>query len=150
MIVKLSKGETTTMKMTTYVNFPGKCAEAFRFYEQHLGGTISMMMTHGQAPDQSRVNPDWKDAVLHARVSIGGTELLGADIPNAQPMRSAYLSVAAESDAEAERIFSALSGGGEVFMPMQETFFATRFGQLRDRFGINWMIVCERPMPPRV
>ena len=82
------------MKMTTYVNFPGTCAEAFRFYEQHLGGKIGMMMTHAQAPDQSKVNPDWKDAVLHARLSVGGTELLGADIPKAQPMRSAYLSLA--------------------------------------------------------
>lgn len=137
------------MKMYTYVNFAGKCAEAFRFYEQHLGGTITMMMTHGQAPDQSNVKPDWKDAVLHARISIGGTELMGADIPNAQPMRSSYLSLNVESDAEAERIFSALSDGGEVFMPIQETFFATRFGQLRDRFGLNWMIIHERPMPPR-
>jgi PhnB protein len=85
--------------------------------------------------------------VLHARISIGDTELMGADIPNAQPMRSAYLSLSVQSDAEAERIFSALSDGGEVFMPMQETFFATRFAQLRDRFGINWMIIHERPMP---
>jgi len=137
------------MKLHTYVNFAGKCAEAFRFYEKHLGGKIGMMMTHEQAPDQSAVKPEWKDAVLHARISLGGTELMGADIPNAQPMRSAYLSLGVDSDAEAERIFSALSAGGEVFMPMQETFFATRFGQLRDRFGINWMIIHERPMPPR-
>jgi PhnB protein len=71
---------------------------------------------------------------------------MGADIPRAQPMRSAYLSLGVDSDVEAERIFSALSEGGEVFMPLQETFFATRFGQLRDRFGINWMIIHERPM----
>jgi PhnB protein len=136
-----------TMKMNTYVNFAGKCAEAFRFYESHLGGTIGMMMTHGQAPDQSRSNPAWKDAVLHARIFIGGTELQGADIPNAQPMRSAYLSLSVDTDSDAERIFTALSDGGEVFMPMQETFFATRFGQLRDRFAINWVIVHERTMP---
>jgi PhnB protein len=64
-------------------------------------------------------------------------------------MRSAYLSLNVDSDAEAERIFAALSGGGEVFIPMQETFFASRFAQTRDRFGINWMIMHERPMPPR-
>jgi PhnB protein len=133
--------------MQTYVNFAGSCAEAFRFYEQHLGGTISTMMKHGEAPDQSRVRPELKDAVLHARISIGGTQLLGADIPNAEPMRSAYLSLGVDSDAEAERIFSALSDGGQIFMPMQETFFASRFGQLRDRFGINWMILHERPAP---
>jgi PhnB protein len=138
----------TAMKMHTYVNFAGKCAEAFRFYEKHLGGKVGMLMTHGQAPDQSKVSPEMKDTVLHARLSIGGTELMAADIPSAQPMRSAYLSLGVDSDAEAERIFSALSEGGEVFMPMQETFFATRFGQLRDRFGINWMILHERPMNP--
>ena len=137
------------MKMNTYVNFAGKCAEAFRFYEKQLGGKIVMMMTHGEAPDQSRVNPALKDTVLHARISVGGTELMGADIPNAEPMRSAYLSLIVESDAEAERIYSALSDGGQVFMAMQETFFATRFGQLRDRYGINWMILRERPMPSR-
>jgi PhnB protein len=135
------------MRMNTYVNFAGTCAEAFRFYEKHLGGKIDMMMTHGQVPDQSRVRPEWKDAILHARVSLGGTELLGADIPSAEPMRSAYLSLSVDNDSEAERIFSALSDEGRVFMPMQETFFATRFGQLQDRFGINWMIIRERPMP---
>jgi PhnB protein len=137
------------MKMNTYVNFAGTCAEAFRFYAQHLGGTIRMLMTHGEAPDQSRVDPALRNAVLHARISIGDTELMGADIPTAQPMRSAYLSLLVDSDAEAERIFSALSDGGEVFIPMQETFFASRFAQARDRFGVNWMIIRERPTPPR-
>jgi len=134
------------MKLNTYVNFAGKCAEAFRYYEKHLGGTIGMMMTHGQAPDQTKVDPKMKDAVLHARITIGGVELMGADIPSAQPMRSAYLSLGVQSDAEAERLFAALSSGGEVFMKMEETFFATRFGQCRDRFGINWMVIHERPM----
>ena len=137
------------MKMNTYVNFAGTCMEAFRYYEKHLGGKIGMMMTHGQAPDQSRVNPEWKDAVLHARISLGGTELMAADIPNAQPMRSAYLTLGLDSDIEAERVFSALSDGGQVLMPMEETFFASRFGQVRDRFGINWMILHERPMAPQ-
>src|SRR5262245_205512 len=138
-----------SMKMHTYVNFAGKCAEAFRYYEEHVGGKISMLMTHGQAPEQVQVKHEWKVAVLHARSSVGGTELLGADSPSAQPMRSAYLSLNVDSGAEAERIFSALSDGGEVFMPMQETFFAARFAQLRDRFGINWMILHERQMPSR-
>jgi PhnB protein len=134
--------------MNTYVNFAGRCAEAFRFYEEHLGGHVGMMLTHGEAPSPRRTDPQWKDAVLHARVTIAGTELMGADIPSAEPMRSAYLSLRVESDAEAERIFSALSDGGRVFMPMQETFFATRFGQLQDRFGVNWMIMRERPQVP--
>lgn len=135
------------MKLHTYVNFAGKCAEAFRYYERHLGGQITMMMTHGQAPDQSKVNPESKDMVLHARMSLAGTDLLGADIPTAQPMRSAYLSLSVDTDSEAERIYAALADGGDVLMKMEETFFATRFGQVRDRFGLNWMILHERPMP---
>jgi PhnB protein len=99
------------MKMNTYVNFDGKCAEAFGCYEKHLGARVGMMMTHRQGPDQTRVNPDWKDAVLHARISIGGTELMAADIPNAEPMRSGYLTWGMDSDNEAERVFSALSDG---------------------------------------
>jgi PhnB protein len=134
------------MRLNTYVNFAGKCAEAFRYYETHLGGKIGMMMTHGQAPDQSQMKPEWKDLVLHASIAIGGTELLGADVPNAEPMRSAYLTLNVESDAEADRIFAALSDGGQALMALQETFFATRFGQARDRFGMNWMILHARPM----
>lgn len=133
------------MRMNTYVNFAGTCAEAFRYYDKHLGGRITMMMTHSQSPEPGRLPPEWKDAVLHAQIDIAGTILSGADIPTAQPMRSAYLTLHVDSEADAERIFSALGDGGEVFMPLQETFFASRFGQLRDRFGINWMLIRERP-----
>lgn len=135
------------MKVNTYVNVPGTCTEAFRYYEKHLGAKVGMMMTHELSPDQSLVKPDWKNAVLHARISIGDVELWAADIPNAEPMRSAYLTLRVKSDAEAERVFSALSDGGRVLMPMREEFFASRFSQVRDRFGINWMILHERPTP---
>ena len=135
------------MQMNTYVNFHGNCAEALRYYERHLGAKLGIMMTHAQSPDQSRISPEWRNAVLHARVVIGDQELMAADIPNAEPMRSAYLTLRMDTDAEAERVFSALSDGGRVLMPMEETFFAFRFGQVRDRFGINWMILHERPLP---
>ncbi len=135
------------MELNTYVNFAGNCAEAFRYYETHVGGKIVMMMTHGEAPVPTQVKPEWKDAVLHARLDLAGAKLMGADIPGCQPMRSAYISLEVDSDAEAERIWAALSEGGQALMPMQETFFATRFGQVRDRFGINWMILHERPAP---
>jgi PhnB protein len=135
------------MKLNTYVNFAGKCAEAFRYYEQHLGGRVSMMMTHDQAPDQTQVNPAWKAAVLHARIIIGDTELMAADIPGAEPLRSAYLTLSVDSDSEAERIYATLGEGGRVLMAMDATFFASRFAQVQDRFGINWMILHERPMP---
>ncbi len=131
------------MRMTTYVNFPGTCGEAFRYYEQHLGGTLGMMMTHADAPAPARgqLPAEWQKAVLHATITIAGVEVSGADIPNAQPMRSAYLTLHVDSDADAERVYAALADGGTVLMKMEQTFFASRFGQVRDRFGINWMIL---------
>jgi PhnB protein len=136
------------MKMNTYLNYGGNCAEAFRFYEQHLGGKISMMMTFGQSPDQSQVPANMKDGVLYAQMEIGETRVMASDVPpeRFQPMRSVYLCLSVDSDEEAERIYSVLTEGGQVFMPIQETFFATRYGQLRDRFGTSWMIIHERPM----
>jgi PhnB protein len=137
------------MTLHTYLNYGGNCEQAFRFYEQHLGGKITAMMTHGQQPDPSAVPPDQKNAILHARITIGGAEIMASDAPpeRFQPMRSVYLSLAVGSTEEAERIYSLLSDGGEIFMPMQETFFAFRFGMLRDKFGTSWMIIHERPMP---
>lgn len=135
------------MQLNSYVNFSGSCAEAFQFYETHLGGKIQMMMRHSESPNPAPIPDGWKDAVLHARITIGGALLMGADIPSAEPMRSAYLSLHVDSDVEAERIWAALKEGGQVFMPLEQTFFASRFGQLRDRFGINWMILHERPRP---
>jgi|SRR5579862_2048907 len=135
------------MQLYTYLNFGGNCADAFRFYEQHLGGTISMIMKHSESPNQAQVPAGWQDAVLHARMTIGGTELLAADVPpdRFQPMRSAYLTLLLSSTEEAERIYALLTDQGEIFMPMQETFFAFRFAMLRDRFGTLWMLLHERP-----
>lgn len=139
------------MQLRTYLNYGGNCAEAFRFYEQHLGGRITMMMRHGDAPGPQQVPDNWKQAILHARIEIGGTELLGADIPpdRFKPMRSAYLSLSLGSNEEAERVYALLREGGDVFMPMEETFFAFRFAMLRDRFGTSWMLLHERPAEPR-
>ncbi len=81
------------MKLLTYLNYGGNCEQAFRFYEQHLGGKVTMMMTHKQNPNPNPNWTNWENAILHARMSIGETELMGADIPGSQPMRSAYLSL---------------------------------------------------------
>jgi len=104
-----------------------------------------MLTTHGEVPDPSKVPPEWSNAVLHARIELGGTVVLAADIPpeRFQPIRSAYLSLLVDSVDEAERIYSLLSEGGQIFMPMQETFFARRFAMLRDRFGTSWMLLYE-------
>ena len=132
-----------SMKLDMYVNYPGNCEEAFRFYEQHLGGKITMMMTHQQQPDTANVPQDWKNAILHARIEFGDTVLMGADIPNAEPMRSAYLTLRVNSAEEAERLYALLSTGGQVFMKMEQTFFASRFAMLRDKFGTSWMLLHE-------
>ena len=105
-----------------------------------------MLTTHGEAPEAPPGPPQWKDAVLHARLELGGTTVLGADIPpdRFQPMRSAYLTLLLASDEEAERVYALLSEGGQIFMEMEETFFARRFAMLRDRFGTSWMLLHER------
>ena len=130
------------MKLYTYLNYGGNCEQAFRFYEEHLGGKILIKVTHGQGPDAANVPPDRKNAILHARIKIGESVLMAADVPpeRFQPMRSAYLSLLLDSTEEADRIYSLLSDGGEIFMPIQETFFAHRFAMLRDKFGTSWML----------
>ena len=135
------------MQLHTYLNYGGNCEEAFRFYERHLGGKITFLMRHGEQPGPGNVPPDWNGKILHVRMSLGGTQLLGADIPTFQPMRSAYLSLTVDSIDEAERINALLSDGGQVFMPMEETFFAHRFAMLRDRFGTSWMLLNPKPAP---
>jgi len=127
-----------------YVNYPGHCEEAFRFYEQQLGGRIVSIMKHGDLPPNPALPKNWKNAVLHARIEIGNIVLMGADIPGAEPMRSAYLTLRFTTDAEADRVYDVLREGGEVFMKMEETFYATRFAMLRDRFGTSWMLLCEK------
>lgn len=131
-------------KLYTYVNYPGTCEQAFRFYEQHLGGKITMMTTHQQQPDSDNVPQNWKNAILHARIEIGDTILIGADIPHAEPMRSVYLTLMVDSAKEAERLYAILSNEGQIFMSMEETFFASRFAMLRDKFGTSWMLLHER------
>ncbi len=135
------------MKLNAYLHYGGNCAEAFRFYEQHLGGKITMMLTFDQMPgDKSQLPPGSEKLVMHARITIAGTEVMASDNPNNyEPMRSAYLILSLESDAEAERIYALLSDGAEIFMKMEETFFATRFAMLRDRFGTSWMLIHQRP-----
>lgn len=131
-----------SMKLDIYINYPGHCEKAFRFYEQHLGGKIHMMMPHDQIPPH--LPKEWKNSILHAIIEIGGTIVRGADIPNAEPMRSAYLTLRLDTPEEAEHIYSILSGEGEIFMKMEKTFFANRFAMLRDKFGTSWMLLNEK------
>ena len=131
------------MKLNTFLNFGGNCEEAFRFYERHLGGSIEMLMRRADAPGQGDAWPGSEQTIQYGLMNIGGTQVMGADVPpdRFQPMRSVYLSLTVDSTGEAERIWSLLTEGGQIYMPMQETFFALRFGQLRDRFGVSWMVM---------
>jgi PhnB protein len=132
------------MQLDIYVNYRGRCEDAFRFYEQHLGGRVTGLVRHGEQPNPG-VPADWKDKVLHARIEIAGTVLMGADVPHAEPMRSAYLSLSVDSEPDAERIYALLADGGEVFMQLEQTPFANRFAMLRDRFGTSWMLLHQPP-----
>ena len=134
------------MKLNAFLNFGGNCEAALRFYEQHLGGKITMLMRRTEQPDQPVTWPGWETSVQYAYMDLGGTQLMAADVPpdRFQPMRSVYLTLTVDGAAEAERVWALLADGGQIFMPIAETFFATRFGQLRDRFGTNWMILAMK------
>ncbi len=134
------------MKLYTQLNFGGNCEEAFRFYERHLGGTVTMMMRQNQAPGA----PDGTgNAIIHARMDLADSVLIGNDVPESifAKMRSAYMYLSLDAVEEAERIHGILAEGGEIFVPMAETFYATRHSMLRDRFGVSWSIIHERPRP---
>ena len=137
--------EKNQMKLNTYVNYKGNCREAFQFYEKHLGGKITMISTFNDLPDKSNLPADnWKDKILHAQIEIGSGVLMGADIPTAEPMRSAYITLSTTDEEETERIYNLLSDGGQIFVKMDKTFFASRFAMLRDKFGTSWMLLCEQ------
>jgi PhnB protein len=133
------------MRLSTHLTFPGNCEQAFHYYEQHLEGKILMLMKQSQAPG-APPNPGGADPVIHARVQIGDAMLIGNDVPKDrhQPMRSAYLYLSVDSTEEAERVYALLMKGGEAYTPLTETFFATRFSQLRDQFGVLWSLLHER------
>ena len=128
------------MRLDIYVNYRGNCEQAFRFYEQQLGGRITGMIRHREQPN-ANIPSDWNDKVLHARIDIGATTVMGADIPSAEPMRSAYLTLSLEGEEEAERVYALLAAGGEIFIKMEKTPFANRFAMLRDKFGTSWMLL---------
>jgi PhnB protein len=128
------------MKLDLYLNYAGNCEEAFRFYEQHLGGKVTMMMRHEEHPNP-QLPPDFGKKILHAHLELGGAALLGADIPGTEPMRSAYASLTLDTAADAERVYALLADGGQIFMKMAQTFYAERFAMLRDRFGTSWMLL---------
>ncbi|WP_371366977.1 VOC family protein [Pseudomonas sp. QL9] len=135
------------MKINTYLIFDGNCEEAFKRYAEVLRGNIPMLMHFGDAPDQGQMPPGSSNLVMHVRLEVGDQVLMGSD--NCPPMpyegtKGVSVSLNVDSKAEAKRIFDALSEGGQVGMPLQQTFWAAAFGMFTDRFGVPWMVNCEQ------
>ena len=133
------------MQLNPYLMFNGNCEAAFKFYEKVLGGTIEAMMPHEGTPAEEHVPAEWRKKIMHARLVVGDEVLMASDAPpeHFQPMKGFSVSLNVDKPAEAERIFQALSEKGSITMPLQQTFWASRFGMLVDQFGTPWMINCE-------
>jgi PhnB protein len=134
------------MKLNPYLFFNGQCEAAFKFYEKCLGGKIEAMLTHEGTPAEQHVPPEWRKKILHARLTVGDQALMGSDAPPDRHEKPQGFSVSLNVDdpRDAERIFHALAENGKVQMPLEQTFWAIRFGMCVDRFGIPWMINCEK------
>jgi len=138
------------MQLSPYLLFNGDCEAAFKFYAEILGGKIEAMLSHVGTPAEEHVPAAWREKVLHARMTVADSVLLASDAPPDRYQKPGGFSVSIQlADPEdAERIFNALADGGQIYMPFAETFWAARFGMLADKFGIPWMINCERPRQP--
>ena len=134
------------MKLNSYLNFNGQCEAAFKFYEKCLDGKIEGTFTYEGSPMAKDVPAEFRNKLMHATLVIGDQVLMGADVPPGRYRKPEGFSVAIglKDVAKAERIFKSLSEGASVQMPIQETFWAVRFGMLTDKFGIPWMINCEK------
>ena len=134
------------MQMNPYLTFKGQCEAAFKFYEQVLGGKIVAMIPHEGTPAADHVPAEWRSKIMHARLVLDDKVLMGSDAPPgmSEDMKGSSVPLGVDKPAEAERIFHAVAEDGTVRMPIQETFWATRFGMLTDRFGTPWMINCEK------
>jgi PhnB protein len=134
------------MQLNPYLYFDGRCEEAFKFYEKALGGIIKAVMTYEGSPSAEHVPAEWRKKIMHATIEIGGEPLMGSD-----PQPKYYskpqgfsVSLSVGKVADAERVFNALAEGGKIGIPLQQTFWAARFGMVTDRFGIPWMVNCEK------
>lgn len=134
------------MKLAPYLNFSGQCEEAFHTYERVLGGRIVALFPFGESPMAAKY-PDWANKVMHAALVVGDQTLLGSDAPPEYFQKAQGLSVCLDlPDVEtAERVYRELSEGGNVKMPLQETFWAKRYASFTDRFGTPWMINVSQP-----
>ena len=133
------------MRLSTHVSFDGTCEQAFRFYQQVLNGDLVTLLTYGQSPLAQSTPAEFHDRILHATLTVGSFELLGADVLPGQAERPQgfCITLSLPHLERAKEIFAALSEGGSVRMPLQETFWSPAFGLVTDRFGTPWEINCE-------
>jgi PhnB protein len=134
------------MQLNPHLTFNGDCEAAFKFYQQCLGGNLQTMMTWGDSPMADQVPAALRDKIIHATLVVGESALMGGDSPSERYEKPAGISITIQINdpSDAERIFSQLSEGGTVTMPIQQTFWTVRFGMLVDRFGIPWMVNCQQ------
>jgi len=134
------------MQINTHLSYDGHCEEAFKFYEKALGGKIEVLSRYGETPMASQFPPEAQKYVVHGRVIVAGTMIMGADAPPGRYSKPQGITVCLSTDnsADAERYFKALSEKGTAGMPMAETFFAHRFGMVTDQFGIPWMVIHQK------
>ena len=134
---------TPAQNVEIYLFFDGRCEEAIEFYRSKLGAEVLMMMRFKESPDPTMCLPGSDDKVMHASLRIGETRIMASDGRcTGKPRFEGFaLSLAAPDEAEADRLFTILSDGGQVQMPMMKTFYARRFGMVADRFGVSWMII---------
>ncbi len=134
------------MHVQPYLFFEGRCEEALEFYRKALGAEVTELMRYKDNPDPAGCKPGTEDKVMHCSFRIGDTMVWASDgLCNGEPKFHGFsLAINATTEGEAERLFAALSDGGQVQMPLAKTFFSPRFGMLHDRFGILWMVVVEK------
>jgi PhnB protein len=128
--------------ISPHLQFDGQCRFAFEAYHRLFGGTLTTMLSYGESPMATDVEPQWHDRIVHATLRVGDFELAGADVLPSDYRKPQGFSVILVVDeiAEAERLFSALADGGAVQLPLQPTFWSPGFAVLVDRFGVPWEI----------
>jgi PhnB protein len=136
------------MQANTYLHLDGNCEDAFKFYEAKLGAKVLVLSRYGSAPSPSPMPANQSEKVIHGRIQIGDAVIMASDAPPGRYSKPQgfTLSLRADTPEEADRIFAALSEGGDATTPMSETFFAHRFGMVTDRFDVPWMVLCEKVM----
>ena len=134
------------MKLNSYLSFDGRCEAAFKFYEKCLDGKIEGMFPYEGSPIANDVPAEFRKKLMHATLVSGDQTLMGADAPPGRYQKPNGFSVTfnLKDVAKSERIFKSLSEGATVTMPIQETFWAARFGMFVDQFGTPWMVNCEK------